>query len=272
MRKWAFIGLFLALLAAPGLRADNLYAYRDSVKNGYNFLLYVPDSYEQSETPLPVVLCLHGKSLAGNNLSGITKYGCIDAIRRGRKIDALVICPQCHTTGGWNAERLMRVVNWVMSRYRHDPDRLYCFGISMGGWGTFKFAAAYPDRVAAAIALCGGFTGDVQPLGSVPLWILHGTSDTMTALSFSTSIVEKLAKMGASGRLQFTWLTGCDHSILARTFLLKQPYDWLFSHRLSDPERMVNREVKIEPKDLRTAYMTIPPGNAQRLPIKNPPK
>jgi DNA-binding CsgD family transcriptional regulator len=74
--------LSFCLLAPPALRADNLYAYRDSVKNGYNFLLYVPDSYYSSEKPLPVILCLHGKSLAGNNLEGITRYGCIDALRR----------------------------------------------------------------------------------------------------------------------------------------------------------------------------------------------
>ena len=266
------LAFFLSILAASRLQADNLYAYRDSVKNGYNFLLYVPDSYETSETPLPILLCLHGKSLAGSSLATITKYGCVDALRRGQKIDALVICPQCNTTGGWNAERLMHVVNWVMSRYRHDPDRLYCFGISMGGWGTFKFTAAYPDRVAAAIAMCGGYTGDVEPLGGVPLWIMHGTSDTVTALSFSSTVVEKMAKLGVSGRLRFSWLTGCDHSILARVFLLKQPYEWLFSHSLRDTDRLVNREIKIEPQDIRAAYMTIEPGQAQRLPIVNPPK
>ena len=262
----------LALLACLPARADKLYAYRDSVKNGYNFLLYIPDSYETSETALPVILNLHGKSLTGNNLNLITRYGCIDALRRGRKIDALVICPQCNTTGGWDPERLMRVVNWVMSRYRHDPDRLYCFGISMGGWGTFKFAAAFPDRVAAAIAMCGGYTGEVESLGGLPLWILHGTSDTVTNISYSTSIVEKLAKIGRSGRLVFTWLTGCDHSILARVFLLQQPYDWLFSHNLRDENRPVNREVKIDPKDLQAAYMKLDQSQAQRLPIVNPPK
>ena len=262
--------LLLCFLASPALRADNLYAYRDSVKNGYNFLLYVPDSYYSSDKPLPVILCLHGKSLAGNNLEGITKYGCIDALRRGQKIDALVICPQCNSTGGWNAERLWKVVDWVRYRYRNDEDRLYVFGISMGGWGTFKFAAAYPDKVAAAIAMCGGFTGDVDPLGDLPLWIIHGTSDTITSITFSSSIVEKLAKMGRSGRLMFTWLTGCDHRILARIYLLPQPYDWLFAHSLKDSRRPANHAYEIEPSDLDAAYIRLDPGKARKLPIRNP--
>lgn len=273
MRKTTLIlALLLSLLTGLRLRADELYSYRDSVKNGYNFLLYVPESYADTSKALPVILCLHGKSLVGNTLSLITKYGCVDALRRGRKIDALVICPQCNTTAGWDPERLMRVVKWVMSRYRHDPDRLYCFGISMGGWGTFKFAAAYPDRVAAAIAMCGGYTGDVTPLSGLPLWIIHGTSDTITPISHSTSIVEKMAKTGSTERLKFDWMTGLDHSILARIFMLQEAYDWLFSHRLSDPGRPVNREISITPSDVRGAYMTIPPGGAQRLPITNPPK
>lgn len=273
MRKYAFILLFaLSLLAGPRLRADQLLAYRDSVANSYNFLLYVPDSYETSEEPLPIVLCLHGKSLAGSSLSSITRYGCIDALRRGRDINALVICPQCYSTGGWNAERLMRVVNWVMSRYRHDPDRLYCFGISMGGWGTYKFAATYPKRVAAAIAMCGGFTGEVEPLGDVPLWIVHGTADTTTSLSYSSSIVDRMTEAGVAERLRYTWLEGCDHSILARVFLLQQAYDWLFSHSLSDPDRAVNREIEITPRDVQLAYMTIEPNHEQVLPIKNPRK
>ena len=81
MKRFSLIlAFFLSILAASRLQADNLYAYRDSVKNGYNFLLYVPDSYETSETPLPILLCLHGKSLAGtetiskDSYTDITEY------------------------------------------------------------------------------------------------------------------------------------------------------------------------------------------------------
>lgn len=270
MKKLRAILILLAALVPLHLRADNLYAYRDSVKNAYDFLLYVPDSYYDSDKPLPLILNLHGKSLSGRDLNMITRYGCIDALRRGRKIDAVVLCPQCRTAGGWDAEKLMQVVEWVRYRFRTDPDRLYVFGISMGGWGTLKFAAAYPDQVAAAIAMCGGYTGPVEPLAELPLWIIHGTSDTITHISYSTSIVEKLANLGKTSRLYFTWLTGCDHSILARIFLLQQAYDWLFSHSLKDPGRQVSREYKIVPKDLNAAYMRLDQSQAQRLPVRTP--
>ena len=118
MSRLRVIWVLLAALVSNQLRADNLYADRDSVKNAYDFLLYIPDSYYTSEKPLPLILNLHGKSLTGNDLNMITRYGCIDALRRGRKIDAVVLCPQCRTTGGWDPEKLMQVVEWVRYRFR----------------------------------------------------------------------------------------------------------------------------------------------------------
>ena len=263
------LSVLILLLAVAPLRAADLLAYRDSVKSGYNFLLYVPDSYS-SGAELPLILCLHGRSLTGNDLNMVTRYGCIDALRRGREIDALILCPQCGTTDGWNAERLMRVVDWIRARYRSDLNRLYVIGMSMGGWGTFKVAAAYPDKVAAAIALCGGFTGSVEPLTRVPLWIIHGTDDEVTPFSCSNSIVKNMILTGHADRVHFSWLAGCNHSILSRVYLLSQPYDWLFLHSLRDPRRPADQSMEIEPSELDTAYRNLDASKAQKLPIRKP--
>ena len=264
--------LAILLLVCSNLWGGDLYSYRDSVKNGYNFLLYIPDSYvEKEDEALPVVVCLHGKSRAGYDLNMITKYGCVDALRRGTQIDAIVICPQCPSIGGWSAERVMKVVDFVYERFRCDKDRLYVYGMSMGGWGTFKMVAEYPDRVAAAIAMCGGYTGkQVDNLGKVPLWIIHGDSDEVTKWSFSTRIVDALEAGGNDGRLRYTWLSGQGHSILARIFLLQQTYDWLFEHSLADPERPCSKEFDVTVDDLRRAYIYLDPAKRQKLPIVKP--
>ena len=47
-------------------------------------------------------------------------------------------------------------------------------------------------------------------------------------------------------------------------------YDWLFAHRLSDPDRPVNREIDIVPNDLNAAYMRLDPKKARALPIQKP--
>lgn len=265
--------LFLAFCLFPvRLFGGELFAYRDSVKYGYDFLLYVPDYYEErKEEPLPVIVCLHGKSRVGNDLNMVTKYGCVDALRRGAQIDAIIICPQCTSTGGWKADRVMNVVDFVYSRYCCDPDRLYVYGMSMGGWGTFKVVAEYPDRVAAAIAMCGGYTGDAfENIGQVPLWIIHGTADEITRQSFSTRVVQSLENIGMADRVRCTWLEDQGHSILARIFLLEDTYKWLFQHTLSAPDRPCSREYEVTVSDLSRAYMFLDVEKRQRLPITKP--
>ena len=269
MRRCLYM-LVLALCLLPArLSGGELLAYRDSLKDGYNFLLYLPDCYgEKMEEPLPVIVYLHGKSRVGNDLNMVTTYGCIDALRRGARIDAVIICPQCTTTAGWKAERVMKVVDYVYERYNCDPDRLYVYGMSMGGWGAFKMIAEYPDRFAAAIAMCGGYVGNqIKNIGEVPLWIIHGTGDDATNLTYSTGVVQRLVDSGSADRVRFTWLADQGHSILARVFLLEDTYKWLFQHRLSAPGRRCSRDYDVTIADLRKAYIMLGEDNRQKLPI-----
>ncbi len=272
--------LILMLLAGPLFAsAQKLYSFhQDSVKTGYPFLLCVPEGYDAQalaqsdslERP-PLIIFLHGRSRTGRDLSMVTRYGCIDALRRGQDIPAIIISPQTPVPS-WDAAKVMEVVDWVGERYPYDTDRLYVIGMSMGGWGAFKVAANYPERIAAAIAECGGYTdGNEKGLTQVPLWIMHGTADRVTKPSFSHTVVDRMSALpNGTVRLKTTWLEGCDHSILARTFLLRQMYDWLFAHRLSDPGRPVNMEIDIVPNDLNAAYMRLDPKKARALPIQKP--
>ena len=100
----------------------------------------------------PLVIFLHGASLRGNNLSQVRRYGTLDALSKGLNLDAYVLAPQ-HPTGGWQPERIDRLVDWALERYAIDSTRIYVLGMSMGGFGTIDYAAASPHRVAAGLAL-----------------------------------------------------------------------------------------------------------------------
>ena len=63
-RKSILLLTLFFLLAFPRLAdTQQLYAYRDSVREGYDFLLYLPPGADTVPSPLPTVLFLHGKSL-----------------------------------------------------------------------------------------------------------------------------------------------------------------------------------------------------------------
>ena len=124
------------------------------------------------------------------------------------------------------------------------------------------FVATYPDKVAAAMALCGGATvKSLCGLTKVPLWIVHGTADAAVPVGCSERVVDSMCACGDTSRLLFDRLDKVNHTRLARIFYLELTYDWLFSHSLTDSARMLNKDYCITKEKLSTAYDDLP-GNA----------
>jgi predicted esterase/LysM repeat protein len=249
--KKALLIIIICLL--PMALSAQLYACRDSVKDSYDFWLYVPKDYNPSVCEKPVVIFLHGKSLCGNDLNQVRQYGCIDALEMGRTIDAFVIAPQAQ--GAWNPQKVMQIYDWAKQRYTVDTNRLYVLGMSMGGYGTIDFTATYPDRVAAAVALCGGATKkQLCGLNEVPLWIVHGTADNLVPVRASDRVVDSMCMCGDTSLLIFDRLEKINHSQLAGVFYLDQTYEWLFSHSLSDSIKTSNHIYPMNKEILDKAF------------------
>ncbi|MBQ6299931.1 MAG: phospholipase [Bacteroidales bacterium] len=270
-RKSILLLTLFFLLAFPRLAdAQQLYAYRDSVREGYDFLLYLPPGADTVPSPLPTVLFLHGKSLCGTDLNQVMRYGTIDALKRGLQLNAVVIAPQTDVVG-WQAERLDRIVSYVNRKFPCDTNRFYVIGMSMGGWGTLKMVHSYPEKVAAAVAMCGGYeASSLSGLPEVPLWIIHGFRDTVTAVSYSASLVKRLYDSGLGTRLIYDQ-PACGHAELARMFYLPELYDWLFSHNLQDIGRPVNLGYTYTEEKMNAAYSRLDPEKAINLVPQLPP-
>lgn len=254
--KRKFLIILSVILTTVGFtsKADSLTTNNSIAKGGYNFWFYNPDDVEQDE-PKPVVVFLHGASLCGNNLQKVTRYGTISAIQKGRDIDAFVIAPQ-NPGGSWNPKKIMDIIDWAGDNYNIDYDRVYVLGMSLGGYGTIDLAATYPDRIAAAIAMCGGASvRDLSGLKDVPLWVIHGTADNAVSVSQSDKVVNTLNGYfdGNSPRLIYNRVPGMNHSQPARMFYLTQSYDWLFKHTLKDRERKIHPVFAINDA-MKTAY------------------
>lgn len=252
--KTVLLTLTLALSALQVSAYDFLRAVKDSLPGGYNFWVYTPVDYFYTQEETPVIIFLHGASLCGRNLDRVRRYGPLDAIVKGRSVDALTIVPQ-NPGGAWNPKKVMEVLDWVKRNYACDTTRVYVLGMSLGGYGTMDVCGTYPDRIAAGMAICGG-TGlkDVSGLGRLPFWIIHGTADRAVPVRQSQAVVEKLQSEGHDTRLLYDWLQGVNHGAPARIFYLKKTYEWLFSHSLLDPGRPVNKDFDMTVSDLHKAY------------------
>ena len=234
------------------MHGQEFIAYRDSVPDSYNFWLSVPAGYEDLEEDIPVIIFLHGKSLCGNDLYRVMRYGTLDAIKRGRNIPALVIAPQNPGTS-WKPRKINDILEWVLDRYNGDRDRVYVLGMSLGGYGTLDYVGTYPQNVAAALALCGGSTlKDYGRMCTLPLWIVHGTADNRVAISQSKTVVEKMQLAGGTSLLRYEWMQGYNHSQLARFFYMPETYEWLFSHDRS--VREIHEPFAVDATVMANAY------------------
>lgn len=256
MLKKILSSAIIAVAAYSSADAQKLTAHNGTVPNSYNFWLYTPENtIEEEVEPKPVVIFLHGASLCGRDLNKVRQYGTLDAIEKGRNIDAYVIAPQ-NPGGSWNPDKIMDIFDWVSDEHNVDYDRVYVIGMSLGGYGTIDLAAAYPDRITAAIAMCGGATApDLSTLNDVPLWIIHGTADRAVSVKQSDRVVSAMKNAdNETPRLIYNRVAGMNHSRPARLFYLPESYEWLFSHTLKDHDRNVTPAFELTNNLLQSAY------------------
>lgn len=278
IRRYSILTL-LSIFVSYVASAGRISAHRGIVDDGYNFWLVEPDDDMDAK---PVFIFLHGASLCGNDLNKVKRYGTLDAVEKGRELDAYVIAPQ-NPGGAWSPRKVMNVLKWVEDYYNVDYDRIYVLGMSLGGYGAIDFAATYPEDVAAAMAFCGGGSvKDLSGLNDVPLWIVHGTADNAVSVSQSDKVVNAMKMADSSTpRLIYDRIPGMNHSQPARLFYLAETYDWLLSHSLKDEQRPVADGFKITNDLMRGAYSGLRSGSkkqssagvtAQNVPVRNSEK
>lgn len=254
--KKVLIILTLLFTFARAVAAPDICAVKGKVKDGYNFWLYTP-AMSADSTAKPLIIFLHGASLCGNNLERVKRYGTIHAITMGRSIDAYVIAPQ-NPGGSWNPRKVMNVVDYVEKECKIDTTRIYVIGMSLGGYGTTDVAASYPDRIAAAVSICGGGTvKDYSGLAKMPFWIIHGTGDRAVSVTESDRVVEAVNRARAEGdsvRITYDRINGMDHSKPARLLYSAPVYDWLLSHSLKDKDRAAKPTFELNEQVFKNAY------------------
>lgn len=273
------VAVFLLTLHCAG---QEIRAYRGEVPGSYNFLLYTPEGYsalpDSAKALKPLVLFLHGGSLIGSNLKDSMRYGTMHAIRSGKSLDAVVLNPQTTgkakgDAGAWDPEKLVKLLDWTSEHFPYDSCRVYVLGMSTGGFGTMNFVNAHPERVAAAMALCGGCSDKVMDgLAEVPLWIIHGTADRKVRLSESQRVYDWLVAQGKARRVIFDILVGYDHATLARYFYMQMTYDWLFSHSKAQAGHPVNRDITLQYPTPANAYSDNDKDFARTVRIIDPGK
>lgn len=196
-------------------------------KTTYQFWLNEP---KQVIDKMPLIVFLHGRSLSGTNIEKVKRYGALKGVEKGLDIPAYLVAPQL-PSGPWNPERVDEIVNYMVKTYNIDEDRIYVTGMSLGSYGTMKYVGAYPNKVAAAVSICGG--GDVNDacnLAQVPIKVIHGDKDFIVPLSESQKIVNAVKKCNKNAPIEFQVIKGANHGSVEDFYRHQELYNWLLQH------------------------------------------
>lgn len=224
--KKYILKVFLVFLAAGAFQYQVL-ATNTLKRVKYPYLLHVPEDYAKyPDKKWPVIFYLHGRHASGKNLKSIQRYGLPYYLAKGKKLDFIVVSPQCPWGKNWATDNWFDpVYDEVASKLNLDENRVYLIGMSMGGFGTWELANRMPDRFAAISPMCGGAKTEwADRLSKIPTWVFHGTADRQIPISRSEVMVRALEARHAN--IKFSRLKNQGHDI-SKEFDDDELYRWL---------------------------------------------
>jgi len=207
----------------------------------------VPESYDGTRG-FPMMIALHGN---GGTEDTMATVGGGVLIKEANKLGYIVVCPLGYRrNGGYGAEGnmgrpygpvrrhitqlsekdVMNVLELVRSEYRIDENRIYLMGGSMGGGGTWRIGAKYPDIWAAIGPLCPGVMPDeidLEGMKHIPVIVTHGDADTTVPVQASRAMVAAMKELGMT--YEYIEVPGGGHMILNKG--LKPTLQFFEKHR-----------------------------------------
>jgi predicted peptidase len=233
----SFLILFLVCAGMPLQAGETPTGFLKKVYKGADgdakYMIFVPKDYK-ADKEYPVILFLHGSGETGTDGELPVKAGLGKAIKDKKEdFPFIAIFPQSHKRT-WKAEsedgkRALAILDEVLKAYKTDSHRVYLTGLSMGGYGVWSFAAAYPDRWAAIAPVCGG--GDpksAEKIKKLPCWCFHGDADKAVPVQRSRDMIKALKAAGASPR--YDEYPGVGHNSWDRAYATAELYPWFLKH------------------------------------------
>ncbi|MEO6316943.1 MAG: PHB depolymerase family esterase [Chitinophagaceae bacterium] len=172
------------------------------------FYKAMPARYDSTTKKYPLLVFLHGVGETGNGAADLPRVlrNAVPKLLdkhsfpaqftvKGESFSFIVINPQFKewpTPADVNA-----MIDYAVANYRVDESRIYVAGLSMGGGGTWDYAAAYAGRVAAIVPICGASWPAKDLLAKVakanlPVWAFHNTDDDMVGVNATITNVDNV--------------------------------------------------------------------------------
>jgi predicted peptidase len=212
------------------------------------YRMYVPTGYDGTRA-YPLVITLHG--LGGTEDAFFTGYGgafpklaeergYIMASPLGYRVDGFYgwgvgnppADPVTRQVQERSEQDVMEVLLRVRQQYNIDPNGIYLAGHSMGGLGTWRIAAKYPDIWAAIAPFAGtGSPETVERMRQIPQHVVHGDNDRTVSVQGSRDMVARMKELGMT--VQYIEVPGGGHGDVVPPNA-KSMFDFFDKHRKSN--------------------------------------
>jgi predicted peptidase len=201
------------------------------------YLVQTPQDFDENgNRKWPLILFLHGLGERGSCIEMVKKHGPPKIAASRPDFPFMVVSPQCPEGQWWRTDWLAVLLDEICEKLPVDASRIYLTGLSMGGFGTWNLAMAYPERFAAIAPICGG--GDPYPpygydekraqaLKALPIWTFHGAKDTVVKIAETERMVRILRYFGCS--IEFTVYPEAEHNCWTQTYENPKLYEWFLS-------------------------------------------
>ena len=211
--------------------------YKQHYYQSLRYGLFTPANYD-SKKSYPLIIYLHGSR---DTVSRDMIYY-QDSIQKENP--SFVLTPKCEVADqGWGntwndthslaMNKTLALVDSLTKVYSIDKNRLYIYGISMGGFGVFSTLAKEPGKFAAGYAICGGSDIKVaNKLLQTPLWIFHGEIDDIVPVHLSRDVYKEMIRLGGK-KVRYTEFPRVKHNSWENASKEKELNPWLFSQRKS---------------------------------------
>lgn len=113
-----------------------------------------------------------------------------------------------------------------------DANRIYIFGGSMGGTGTWGMLSAFPGFFAAAMPVAGNPSKCVAAnVCKTPVFTVMGTADVIMSVEAAQNFVEQLNALGDDVCMEIE--NGWTHEMTCMQSYTARRLNWVFAHDLA---------------------------------------
>jgi predicted peptidase len=201
-------------------------------KHEFGYALHIPANTKEKK---PLIIFLHGSGEKGTDIEKVKIHGPFKYLKT-HEIDGYVLAPQCPDNEYWESEALYRLILKIQKENNIDSNRIYLTGLSMGAWGAWNLAFAYPETFAALVPIAG-FVDRVPMIedcktAAIPIRVFHGLLDDVVNVDYSIAIYKKLKACNAD--VELTIFDDAGHDSWSRVYDNQEIYDWMFKQTKTD--------------------------------------